>query len=119
MLDDGQPAIPGLPALTPRDNDTPMVTAARVSLSALAESGRIEARHAVLVQSVITLAGAMDAGLRNGRASAVAMAAKNLLDTMQALDPPPEDGDADAAARKALADFFATIEDHANANPPA
>jgi len=91
-----------------------MVRSARVTLQALRDADRLESRHAVLVQLVLSLAGAIDAGVRSGRASAVAMAAKQLLETMLVLDPPPEDGDADQAARRALAEFLATVENAAN-----
>lgn len=106
------PTLPGLEP--PKPSDGHMVVAARVTLDALRDADRLEPRHAVLVQLVLSLAAAIDRGVLAGRASAVAMAAKQLLETMIVLDPPPEDGDADVAARKALADFMADIEAHAN-----
>ena len=117
-MSDSQPALPGMD-FAPRDHDTPMVTAARLSLAALRDAGQIEARHTVLVQLVLSLSGAIDAGVRAGRASAVAMAAKQLLETMLALDPPPEDGPADQAAKNALATFLAEVEAAANAQAAA
>lgn len=111
MSDDTQPTLPGFEAPT-RGPDTPMVKAARATLDALATAQVLEPRHAVLVQLVMSLAGAIDAGVRSGRASAVAMAAAQLRETMLVLDPPPEVGATDASA--ALAKFVADLEAHAN-----
>lgn len=109
-------ALPGLesmvPAATPHDG--PMAQSARVTLAELERAGQIQARHAVLVQLVHSLAGAIDRGVQSGRASAVAMAAKQLLETMLVLDPPPEDPGAGTAA-DALAEFFRKVEEAANA----
>lgn len=105
-------ALPGLEPPTPREGH--MVVAARATIAALQEAERIERRHTVLVQLVLSLAAAIDRGVYSGRASAVAMAAAQLRETVLILDPPPEDGDADLAARKALAEFMADIEAHAN-----
>lgn len=112
-----QPSLPGLegPAAGGIPNG-PMVESARTTLAALRSSGRLETRHAVLVQLVLSLAGAIDRGVQSGRASAVAMAAKQLLETMLVLDPPPEDAGAPDAGR-ALAEFMAALEDHANGDP--
>jgi len=110
------PTIPGLEVPDATPSDGPMVQAAAVSLQALQASGTLEPRHAVLVQLVRSLAGAIDRGVTSGRASAVAMAAKQLLDTMVVLDPPPEDGtDKARLAREALEAFLAQAEQHANA----
>lgn len=111
----GQDALPGLALPEPRPQDGPMVQAAAITLESLRAAGRLEPRHAVLVQLVTSLAGAIDRGVQSGRASAVAMAAKQLLETMLVLDPPPEDGNAADAAREALASFLKDLEDHANA----
>lgn len=109
------PTIPGLEVPEAKADDGPMVKAAQVTLAALRESGTLAPRHAVLVQLVHSLAGAIDAGVRSGRASAVAMAAKQLLETMIVLDPPPEEGGAaEVAARLALAEFVDRLERHAN-----
>ncbi len=106
------PTIPGLEP--PKPTDGPMAKAAAVTLAALRDAGELEPRHSVLVQLVQSLSAAIDRGVVAGRASAVAMAAAQLRETMLVLDPPPEDGDADVAARKALAEFLAHIEDVAN-----
>lgn len=112
-MTDTQPTIPGLEGARP--NDTPMVSAARFTLAALDEAGRIEPRHALLVQLILSLSGAIDGGTRQGRASAVAMASKELREALLQLDPPPEEGDQGEAARRALADFVAKVEAAANA----
>lgn len=109
------PTIPGLEVPPASTADGPMVQAAVVTLQALQTGGVLEPRHSVLVQLVRSLAGAIDAGVRSGRASAVAMAAKQLLETMLVLDPPPEDGGIpEDRARQALAEFMDTLEAHAN-----
>lgn len=102
----------GLPELAARENDSPMVKAARVTLEDLRERGQVNERHAVLVQLVLSLAEAIDGGRRNGRASAVAMASKELRETMLILDPPPEDGP--VGGEDKLRDFIAAVEAAAN-----
>lgn len=105
------PTLPGLEVPDARESDGPMAKSAAATLQALGPT--LEPRHAVLVQLVRSLAGAIDAGVRSGRASAVAMAAKQLLETMLVLDPPPEVvGTADA--RSAMAAFVEALERHAN-----
>lgn len=108
-----QGTIPGLVLPELGGMDGPMAKAAHVTLQALAECGGLEPRHSVLVQLVQSLAGAIDRGVASGRASAVAMAAKQLLETMLVLDPPPEGPKVGDAAKRMDA-FFQRIEDHAN-----
>lgn len=111
MSDDDQPTLPGLePPGT--GAEPPMVQAARTTLLALQRDGVLEDRHAVLVALVLELAQAVAAGSRSGRASAAAMAAAQLRETMLVLDPPPEVGSVDG--REALARFVADLEAHAN-----
>ncbi len=113
------PTIPGLEVPPATALDGPMERAAAVTLQALQTSGVLEPRHAVLVQLVRSLAGAIDRGVQSGRASAVAMAAKQLLETMLVLDPPPEEGTAaEHAAALALEEFVARLERHANGEEP-
>lgn len=107
-------AVPGLSTGSPQDG--PLVKSARVTLQALRAEGGLEPRHAVLVTLVESLAGAIDRGVASGRASAVAMAAKQLLETMLVLDPPPETTVGAADARAALDAFMAALEDHANSD---
>ena len=97
-----------------QESDSAMVRAARRTIDALADAGRLTASSAILVQLLLELAEAIDKGRRSGRASAVAMAARELRETMTLLDPPPEDGDAGSRARQALADFVAMAEAAAN-----
>lgn len=108
--------IPGLVVPGADATDGAMVKAAAVTLQALADAKVIEPRHAVMVQLVHSLAGAIDKGVTSGRASAVAMAARELREAMLVLDPPPEEGGAaDVAARLALAGFVHELEQLANA----
>lgn len=104
--------LPGLDG--PREYESPMVVAARQTLAALAELDRLEPRHAVLTQLILSLAEAIDRGTRTGRASAVALASKELREALLQLDPPPEDGDASVEARKQLAELMQALELAAN-----
>lgn len=99
---------------------TAIVKAAHVTLTELRELGRLEPRHAVLAALVLELAEAIDRGRRSGRASAVAMASKELRETILMLDPPPESDalDASEAARKALREFMDQVERAANGELP-
>lgn len=112
------PTIPGLEvAAPPPGKDGPMAKAAHVTLLALADAHAISPRHQVLVQLVQSLAGAIDAGVASGRASAVAMAAKQLLETMLVLDP-PEGPAASGDAMDKLEALFARLELEANGAAP-
>lgn len=97
-----------LPELAARTNDSPMVAAARTTLEQLHRDGLISVRNAVMVQLVLSLAEAIDGGRRNGRASAVAMAAKELREAILILDPPPEGGP--VGGEDKLAAFIAAVE---------
>lgn len=109
-----------LPGVVPPagDHDSAMVSAAKRSLAQLAATGQLTERHAVQVQLVVSLAGAIDAGTRAGRASAVAMAARELRETMLVLDPPPEDPAEGAEALRRWEDFMAKVEAAANQDGP-
>jgi hypothetical protein len=107
--------LPGLEP--PRANDTPMVRAMRSTIKALDADHRLEPRHAALMQLCLSLAQAIDGGARSGRASAVAMAAAQLRETLLVLDPPPEDGDTGNGASK-LAELMAQLEAVANGGQP-
>lgn len=93
-----------------RTGDSPMVAAVKTSLATLAAADRLPPERAALGQLCLSLAMAIDGGARSGRASAVAMAAAQLRDTMLVLDPPPEDGDAAADAHRRLGEFMAALE---------
>lgn len=97
-----------------RGSDSPMVKACRLTIGALAEVGKLEPRHAVLTQLMLSLCEAIDAGRRQGRASAVAMAARELRDTLLTIDPPPEEGDAGTEALRMLREFTDAVEAAAN-----
>ena len=109
---DDQLALPGLELSEPRESDSPMVVAAKLTLAELQRTGAVELRHAVQVQLVLQLAQSIDAGTRSGRASAVAMAAAQLRETMLVLDPP--DDMANATMRQRLDAFMDSIERAAN-----
>lgn len=113
-MSDEQLQLPGVAEAA--ESASPMVKAAHTTLQQLQHLGRLEPRHAVLAELVLSLADAIDKGKRSGRASAVAMASKELRETIVMLDPPPDTDSLDAseAARKALADFVAKLEEHAN-----
>lgn len=107
-----QLSLPGMDG--PRENDSAMVKACRETIAALAEAGKLEPAHAVLTQLLLSLAEAIDGGRRSGRASAVAMAARELRDTLLMIDPPPEDGAAGTEALRALREFTSAVEYAAN-----
>ena len=114
MSDDGQLELPGLVPQLVR-TDGAMVVAAKRTLAALETTGQLVERHAVLVQSVITLADAMDCAMAGRKASyAVAQNAKELREVMLVLDPPPEDPAEGAEARRLFAQFVEAVEGHAN-----
>lgn len=85
--------LPGL-ELIPADQAaaSPMRTAVVATINALQADGLLEPRHAGLCQLALELADAVTAGRRSGRASAAAMAAGQLRDTLLAL-PEPIAGD--------------------------
>lgn len=108
-MTDNQLTIPGLEDPADGRTDPPMVVAARTTLQALRDADQLQPRHAVLVALVLELAHAVAAGSRSGRASAAAMAAAQLRETMLVLDPPPESpGVTDA--RALLAQFVQDLE---------
>lgn len=105
--------------MAPHDaRDTPLVQATKATLSVLREHDRLPPERAALAQLCLSLAAAIDGGARSGRASAVAMAAAQLRDTMLVLDPPPEDGDASADAMRMLGEFMTKLEAAAEAGQP-
>lgn len=103
-----------LPGMEPaRETDSLMVKACRQTIDALAEAGKLKPQHAVLTQLLLALSEAIDGGRRSGRASAVAMAAKELRETILMIDPPDDDAASDDAA-KALREFIERVEQAAN-----
>lgn len=85
--------LPGL-ELVPSDQKdvSPMRRAVIATIEALEKDRLLEPRHAGLCQLALELADAVTAGRRSGRASAAAMAAGQLRDTLLAL-PAPVAGD--------------------------
>lgn len=72
---------------------TPMQRAAEAQLTNLREAGLLTPRHAIIVELVRELSTVIGAASRNGRGSALAMAAKELREALAMLpdDPGPED----------------------------
>lgn len=98
-----------------KGHDPALVKATKASLRRLQDAERLPPERAALAELCIALASSIDKGARSGRASAVAMAAAQLRETMLVLDPPPEDGDAAAEAARRLEEFMARLEDAAAA----
>jgi len=97
-----------------RPSDSLMVRACRQTIGALEDAGKLQPHHAVLTQLMLSLCEAIDGGRRQGRASAVAMAARELRDTLLMIDPPPEDGPAAEEGARLLREFMAQVEAAAN-----
>lgn len=107
-MTDPQLALPGMTAPSP--GESPMVKACKQTITALAAVDKLLPQHAVLTQLMLSLCEAIDAGRRAGRASAVAMAARELRDTLLMIDPPPEDGSASEDAARQLREFMDRVD---------
>lgn len=83
--------IPGLEP--PSRSASPMERATRRSIVALEAAGLVEERHSMVTQLMIELAQVVDAGRRNGKASAAAMAASEIMAAYQLLLPADEGGE--------------------------
>lgn len=119
----GQPAIPGLDA-APR-GASELDKATRRTIVALTAVGLVGEREAMVCQLMLDLAVVVDAGRRQGKAAAAAMAATQLLAAYQLLVPDAVEGGGDdafdelardlrAAGARALAEFQgsgATVRD--------
>lgn len=66
--------------------------AVEATITALHAENLLQPRHAALCQLALTLADAVAVGTRSGRASAAAMAAAQLRETLQALPEPSQAG---------------------------
>jgi hypothetical protein len=86
--------LPGLEP--PAARDSAMVKAARRTLASLHAIGKVDETHAVLCQQMLELADVVDRGRRQGKASAVAMAAAQIIATYQLMVPETKGGDGDA-----------------------
>lgn len=81
-----QPTLDGLtlPTMTPSGMDG----AAMTTLRRLDDLGLLDDRHTLTCQLILELAHVIGAGSRNARASAVAMAAKELREALATLPQP-------------------------------
>ncbi|WP_408898650.1 hypothetical protein ACJ5H2_05955 [Nocardioides sp. R1-1] len=95
-----------LPGLEPsRPHDSAMVKAARRTITSLEAAGYLDERHAVLCQQMIELAEVVDIGRRSGKASAVAMAAAQIIATYQLMVPEASGGEGGDAWDELVADM--------------
>ena len=90
------PTLPGLELVTPGMEQSALRMSVQRTIAALDDKGLIEPEHEALCQLALELADAVTAGKNSRRASAAAMAAGQLLDTLAAL-PQPVALDAGAA----------------------
>jgi hypothetical protein len=90
---ESQPTLPGL-ELEPENGAAPSAlrSAVVVTINALQADGLLENRHAAMCQLALELADSVTAGRRSGRASAAAMAAAQLRETLLALPEPTASG---------------------------
>lgn len=96
--------LPGLDP--PRRGESAMVRAARRTIAALSGDGYLDESHAILCQQILELAEVVDAGRRQGKASAVAMAAAQIIATYEKLVPESAGGSEDDAAWSELVAEF-------------
>jgi succinate dehydrogenase/fumarate reductase flavoprotein subunit len=84
--------LPGLETVNPEYGyaASPLRTAVEATLKQLEQDGLLTERHVGIAMLALELADAVVAGRRAGRASAVAMAARELRETLQALPAPAE-----------------------------
>ncbi|QEO08894.1 hypothetical protein [Protaetiibacter larvae] len=101
-----QPTLPGLELGELRG---PLREAVVITLAALEADGLLGPRHTAMAQLALTLADAVERGTYSGRASAAAMAAGQLRDTLLALPAPLEADVADRFNR-----FLLALEAEAN-----
>lgn len=77
--------LPGLEP--PTRSASPLEVATRRTITRLHELGLVDESHAMLTRLLVDLAEVVDAGRRQGKASAAAMAAAQILATYQILVP--------------------------------
>lgn len=105
--DETTPTLPGLEYVPENQAGiSPMRAAVVATIKALEADALLEPRHVAMCQLALELADAVTAGRRSGRASAAAMAAGQLRDTLLAL-PAPIAGD----IAQRFADFVDTLKD--------
>jgi hypothetical protein len=95
--------LPGME--TPAAHDSRLRKAAHRTIVALEAAGYLDERHAVVTQLILDLADVVDAGRRQGRASAAAMAAAQLIAAYQLLVPETKGGDGNGALDELVADI--------------
>lgn len=89
----GDSALPGMDA--PQRPPAEVEAAARRTITRLHELGRVKEEHAVVTACIVAAARAIDRGASSGRASAVAMAMKELREAYVLLNPVEEGGGED------------------------
>jgi len=110
---ESQPTLPGLEdAVVLGQHNGALRNAVVVTLEELKAAGLLERRHAALAQLALELADAVSRGVSSGRASAAAMAAANLRETLLALPAPMEAGVAEKFER-----LVASLEADVNSRP--
>lgn len=113
--------LPGLEDPEPRDSALKL--SARRTIAELERLALLDDSHAVICQLILDLCDVIDAGRRQGKASAAAMAAAQLLAAYQLLKPQETGGGSeDDRAWSELVESFqrgaAALRDSANADPP-
>lgn len=83
-----QPTLAGLELVPTIGKPSALRQAVVTTLQALEEDHLLEPRHSAMAQLALELADAVNAGTRGGRASAAAMAAAQLRETLLALPAP-------------------------------
>lgn len=95
-----------LPGLEPPSRGEPAIkVAARRTLVALEAAGFLDERHAVINQLILDLADVVESGRVQGKASAAAMAAAQLLAAYQLLMPEANEGGGDDDWSKFVAEL--------------
>jgi len=82
-MTESQPFLPGMAPLDP--GPTPLERAARIQIQKLADDGLLNENHAIAVQLVLDLSRAIGVSATRGRASAMALAAKELREALALL----------------------------------
>lgn len=88
-MPDSQPFLPGMAPLDP--GPSPLEQAARIQIKNLADRNLLNDDHAIAVQLVLDLARAIGVSATRGRASAMALAAKELREALALLPADTDD----------------------------
>lgn len=103
-----QPSLPGLTLPGDAAPTSGLVAAATTTLRVLDDKGLLRPEDALTVQLVLDLAAAVAAGVQSKRASAVALAARELREAMALL--PQTEAPTGPDTFEALAQMLATVE---------